>query len=394
MPALPRKVALGRRGDSLMIWTRYEIHHLELDMVLDVARRDLGHPQRPGLWSTLRSGPIHQGELRCLVCVEEGRGEQWLYLREQNQRRQAVHFNGTIQSHRWAPKSDEHIALQERVATRAEREGLRAIVEARASNGKHVTDVLIRGGGVELGFEAQLSAESKRSTVGRNRHRVGSGIQPLWVGTNDKIAFADAVPWASIPREGAAYIATGGELLTEGGVRRFALERCGFDGNPCPRIRRKTRKTCSGRHLYPESIKLQLDELVVGAATGVWRSLKVPTTQGGHYWWVTADDYERWQEDRGPYAQPERPRPESSRYRPPVHHRPADDSSGRALALARITADLLRRTAPLSRPTYRLAPGRCGSGHPLCGRPARFYPAGWRCDQHPPSSLTYATSHA
>jgi hypothetical protein len=28
--------------------------------------------------------------------------------------------------------------------------------------------------------------------------------------------------------------------------------------------------------------------------------------------------------------------------------------------------------------------GQCGSGNPLCGQPARLYPAGWRCDEHRP----------
>ncbi|CAM5390736.1 hypothetical protein STENM36S_06319 [Streptomyces tendae] len=33
-------------------------------------------------------------------------------------------------------------------------------------------------------------------------------------------------------------------------------------------------------------------------------------------------------------------------------------------------------------------PGTCDTGRPLCGKPARFYPAGWRCDDHVPTSPT------
>ncbi|MHB9861908.1 hypothetical protein [Streptomyces sp. YIM S03343] len=32
-------------------------------------------------------------------------------------------------------------------------------------------------------------------------------------------------------------------------------------------------------------------------------------------------------------------------------------------------------------------PGRCDTGRPLCGAPARLYAAGWRCDAHRPSSF-------
>jgi hypothetical protein len=27
----------------------------------------------------------------------------------------------------------------------------------------------------------------------------------------------------------------------------------------------------------------------------------------------------------------------------------------------------------------------CDTGRPLCGAPARYYAAGWRCDEHRPS---------
>ncbi|MEU2426966.1 hypothetical protein ABZ619_39140 [Streptomyces sp. NPDC007851] len=35
--------------------------------------------------------------------------------------------------------------------------------------------------------------------------------------------------------------------------------------------------------------------------------------------------------------------------------------------------------------------GRCDTGRPLCGKPARPYAAGWRCDEHRPHSLHRVT---
>ncbi|GAA2732222.1 hypothetical protein [Streptomyces nogalater] len=40
---------------------------------------------------------------------------------------------------------------------------------------------------------------------------------------------------------------------------------------------------------------------------------------------------------------------------------------------------------PAEPPRY-MRRGKCDTGRPLCGKPARWYPAGWRCDEHRPSS--------
>lgn len=38
---------------------------------------------------------------------------------------------------------------------------------------------------------------------------------------------------------------------------------------------------------------------------------------------------------------------------------------------------------PIVRPP---TPGQCSAGQTPCGKPARFYAAGWRCDQHSPAA--------
>lgn len=351
-----------------MARSRYEILHVELDLVVDVARRDLGQPHMPDLWQLLLAAkPIRPGALQCLVCLDQGRGTQWVYLRE-HPIRHPVHFTTTIKTHGSAPKSPAHSALQERVAATAQLHGLTAEVESRSADGTHISDVLIRGGAVPLGFEAQLSPEDRQKTRRRNAARVRSGIQPMWVGTNLNAAFVDAVPWAAIPRQDAVYIAAGHELRITGGVQRLMLERCGFDGSRCPRRNLpKGSRYCSGRHLYPELIRPNLDELVVGAATGTYRSLEIRGTRRTNFWWLTADDYERWINDRGLYD----PTQASSLQRSgsPTHHLPAAP-----------TAHIVATEGP----HYTPSPGRCGAGLDLCGAPARPYPCGWRCEEHKP----------
>jgi len=39
-------------------------------------------------------------------------------------------------------------------------------------------------------------------------------------------------------------------------------------------------------------------------------------------------------------------------------------------------------------PADTIRTGRCDTGRPLCGKPARLYAAGWRCDDHIPRAYT------
>jgi hypothetical protein len=34
-----------------------------------------------------------------------------------------------------------------------------------------------------------------------------------------------------------------------------------------------------------------------------------------------------------------------------------------------------------------ITPGECDTGRPRCGKPARLFPAGWRCVDHAPAAM-------
>jgi hypothetical protein len=352
----------------------YEILHIATGLILDVARGDLGHPDLPDLWDTLRSKPIPPGVLQCLVCRSlDPATPQWVHLCECTIRH-PVHFTKTIKDHGRHPESAEHLALKERVAAAGERHGLTAEIESRSADGSHVGDLVLRGGVTPLNFEPQLSAEPRQKTRRRNAVRVKAGLQPMWVGTNQHAAFVDAVPWAAIPRQDASYIARGEELRVTGGAYRLVFEECGHDGQPCPKGKPDERsqrgwRFCTRRHLYPELIRPGLDDLVVGAALGRYRSLEIRGRQRTNFRWLTEQDYQRWTGENGT---PETTPP--ARLRPPAQRRPVH-----------------RWTPP---PTAydtppQPAPGQCSAGWQACGAPARLYPAGWRCELHEPSTPSY-----
>ncbi|MDX3127450.1 hypothetical protein, partial [Streptomyces scabiei] len=52
--------------------------------------------------------------------------------------------------------------------------------------------------------------------------------------------------------------------------------------------------------------------------------------------------------------------------------------------LVRPAGRVHRRTPVLVETAPEPRTGRCDTGRPLCGKTARFYAAGWRCDDHIP----------
>lgn len=46
-----------------------------------------------------------------------------------------------------------------------------------------------------------------------------------------------------------------------------------------------------------------------------------------------------------------------------------------------------QKPAAITPPPYpKNTPYKCATGNPLCGRPARLFPCGWRCDIHNPAA--------
>jgi hypothetical protein len=44
-----------------------------------------------------------------------------------------------------------------------------------------------------------------------------------------------------------------------------------------------------------------------------------------------------------------------------------------------------RRITVTPPPRPKVTPGQCDTGRPVCGKPARLYAVGWRCELHNPA---------
>jgi len=281
-----------------------DVRYMRLGVDLNLSRADLGHPELPGLWQELRSRTIHRGELRCMgACyINDPDCPEWMYLKgkpDGTGLRQAVHLNpSAVKNHPDAVETDKHKALKERVAIVSERAGFSVEVEARSSTGKRVTDVLVRGeGGLVLGHELQVSKLSIPTIKKRVRIARQDGLMPMWTTDNPAVQIEHRMAWATIPTTDAGWVRGGSELIVSGGARDADIDRCGRRGPYCPVTRKRP---CGKLHVYLLATRgLNLDELVVGAAAGSWRSLEETDSRGRPlYYWVSAADMERYINDR------------------------------------------------------------------------------------------------
>lgn len=279
------------------------VYHLELGIILYLKRRDLGHPNLPGLWERLYADKTAQQQLRCWANEQIDTGcPGRMHLRQMPIRggvviRQAVHHPQDRPGHVAAVESDKHKALKERMATAASRAGLSVDVESRAHDGRRRTDVLITDdSGHKLGAEAQVSSLTAGTVRKRTGIARGDGITPLWVTNDPKAPLIDRAPWARIADyPWQAY--RDRELLIYGGVYRIEADRCDRMATRCPSPKPGQRR-CGGWHPRPQlATGVYLDRLIVGAAA---RDM-VDLQDGRNVRWVSVDDRQRyWDLTGGP----------------------------------------------------------------------------------------------
>jgi hypothetical protein len=229
----------------------------------------------------------HSGQ--CAGTTDSPRpGHRYLKQHPVTGRRYAVHLNpGESQ---WAPESNEHKALKERIARAATSGGFPATIEDRAPDGRRRTDVLIHGSGVLLGCEPQLSPISVSTVRRRSGIAEADGITPLWTTNSRTASVIDQAPWARIDRmEWRQYLKPRYELPVRGGIRALTSVRC-TPGASCND--RRLGQACTGwNHQFEPHGLRRFDDLIVRAASTDLKPVKQQMSRGRAYWfWAPAAD--------------------------------------------------------------------------------------------------------
>jgi hypothetical protein len=292
----------------------------------------------------------------------------WMYLRQVNGQRQAVHQHAEDEARHQGPaRSPEHIAYQERIAVAAESGGFRAGTEVRTPTGPRgwiQTDTLVEGeGGRRIGWEVQLStapSNGPKSVRTRADKAQRLGIIPAWHTDRDDYARRNDTQWTFSNRLPANVIAKTSGLRVVSGFRVLDFWMCDARAlYPCPE---KGWRRCGKPHATPKPRDVLFDDLVRKTAAGLIVPLDYRNGSRTHRFWVPADDRARYLNAMGaPEGNEEVPR----------------------------TASGASTAGPTCRPRERIEVARDASGQPIppcrfCGEPASLLgpegqPEHWSC---------------
>ncbi|MFJ9776178.1 hypothetical protein ACIRVF_33935 [Kitasatospora sp. NPDC101157] len=294
------------------------VYHTAYDIEINLTLPDLGHPDRPGLLREITT-PIDQRERELLECLEhhreglcqseeEGRSP-WMAIRRRTvgdvTTWVAAHL--PVRSVATSEESDKHKAMKERIARVAEKNGLRAEVEARATDGRIRTDVLVTGDAGRIGWEAQYSPISAETVRRRSRAAADHEIVPLWVTNSTESAVIERAPWARVDDFSWKEIASATAMIVRGGVRHLQQWKClRSSERPCP----VNGSFCGLFHAQwdlaalclPAKPPTEVDALVVASADGELVPVRVAGQRDPRAvsrMWVPAADRDRWHDMYG-----------------------------------------------------------------------------------------------
>jgi hypothetical protein len=183
-----------------------------------------------------------------------------------------------------------------------------------------------------------------------------------------------------------------------GGVYRIEIYTCTVrNGYECPNGKFSG---CGKPHARGQVTAAQLDDVLRGAPIGAYMPVvDAKVLRAPRFFWTDMASYGQYQAYIASPSAPQTsgspaPRALTRKGRRGGHSRTKEA----ALEAMRLQAVDLSTPAPSATTASQLVapaiprpvPGICDTGRPKCGKPARLYPAGWRCDGHRPSSYWLA----
>jgi hypothetical protein len=306
------------------------VFHTGYGIVIELARSDLGHPDRPGLLGEITQ-PVDKRDRELLQCLqyhdkghckaEEDDRSPWMSIRRRtvDGRTSLVAAHLPVRHHPTAEESDKHKAMKERIARAAGRHGLDAQIEARSADGGIRHDVLVTGPAGKVGWEAQYSPITATTVRRRSNAAAAAGVTPVWVTNDVTAALIDRAPWARVDDVSWHHIASPLALVIRAGVRHLQDWKCTrYSERPCP----ANGSACGGYHVewslpalcLPQKPATEIDTLVTATAEGAFVPMRIPTQDDPrqvHRMWVPVQDRDKWRDINGD------PEPETPREDPP-----------------------------------------------------------------------------
>jgi hypothetical protein len=253
--------------------------------------------------------PIKAGTLLCQRCIQIGRENTSVHLRDIGDGRLRPAHHGSADGPCTEPESEEHKAWKDRIATTLQRAGYTADVEyANRSRGIR-TDVVAYGDdGRRIGWEVQLSAIAAATVTRRTNRAISAGLIPSWMTTDTSASsktrpLVNRVPWSMATDITAAQIANGAASWVHGSIRTLRERRCKELPGLCPHsVRGAYTYDCGKWHVLWEQETLYVDDFVGKTAAGLYIPIAIPSVDATSVarWWVRPEDRDR-------YATPDRP---------------------------------------------------------------------------------------
>lgn len=348
-------------------------------------------------WEQLRerNGSSTKAKLvRCAKCWTQYSEVQWLQTFNRLGGRVIRHQPGEARpDHDYEPlETAEHRAYNDRAFMIGEAEGYNPRREAWAPNMKTRADVLLTGT-LTIAYEHQhspFSTSRRYSAPERTRLAAAVGRTAMWHATSDKVR-------GSVP-----ILRTDGDLPLKvianpnyrhefrGGIYRIEIYTCTVrQGHECPNGKFAG---CGKPHARGQVTAGQLDDILRGAPIGAYMPVEdAKVLRAPRFFWTDMASYGQY---LAYIASPTAPQTNGSptggvrtRSGERGGHSRAKEAQLEAMRAQAVDLSMVKATPPTTRGP---GPGICDTGQPRCGQPARFYAAGWRCDEHQPNSFWLA----
>lgn len=353
-------------------------------------------------WTRLRERNVNSPKARlvqCAKCWELYREVQWMrtYSTSRGTRVVSHQPDESRPDHDYEPvETAEHRAFNDRAFMIGDAEGYNPRREAWASNMKTRADVLLTGT-LTIAYEHQhspFSATGRYSAPERTRLAAAVGRTAMWHSTSDKVR--GQVPILRTDSGLPPKVIANPNYRHEfrGGIYRIEIYTCTVrNGFECPNGKFSG---CGKPHARGQVTAGQLDDVLRGAPIGAFMPvMDAEVLRAPRFFWTDAASYGQY---LAYIASPAVPQINGSataagqtRKGGRAGHSRAKEAQLEAMRVQAVDlATPPQADTSASRPVApvipRPVPGVCDTGRPKCGERARFYPAGWRCDDHRPTT--------